>query len=946
MPIESQSEAPPNIAYRMVASVTNSSTKAFPERDLLLDYGKLTSFRDKVLAGKLPAAKQTNHSANLANAHSSTGSQSRTGTSSTPLQNGALKPIPATKATPKSLPPPNPSQNHLDGHIPVPPNVQKLANPIPRSSGIDPVLLTKSTVLVRAEVSQRRQRLEKALEEQVLRSQRQKVIDQETLPDFDVTEVLKKAQDLVKPMRIPELNRIDGVTSSSDSFDENTFYSSQMDESTTTEEVDESHRRRPRQICKFFLRGVHCRYGKACTFSHDPILKQKLGVEPSQAMDTERGHADEQARQHVTTHDSTNKDDWKPDPPMHDTHANALSVPASAEREREERIAKLEAELRSMKAEQETICKAPPRLAEREINESQEESAYSPPGPDEFGRDVDLRDKRSRQAPPPSQQRRSPAGQPSKQDNGRRNPHAPSPLPNNVRVITNHIRSPVAPQPSRVSPLAVAKVPQVTQVQRDYGESRRVSRDSNADARPSPKVPSQPHTSRKRRRGRDSGEQARNVVPRTEYDDSPTVRIKEEPASPPPFAITDHDLRQVRPRQEAPRQLYTNNITPQHRGEHSMYYQTRPVERPTYGELNEDRGPQTPVVRRIASRNGQHYMINEEPDLRRVVTAPRQLRAPISPEPYPIQYSAPQPRTTRAVSQIYVSPTGQAAPYQYRGSVPPPPQSPPHITHVAQDRLPSPSVRHVPQFSTGRDSIAMAPPPRRIVVDQWGNRFMEAPIPLEKRASVAPVARGSDLDPQFEQVIPRGSSVMRHPQIVRVNDESQDVRRAPSPSSNGYFEFPTRNNVEPRGNLYEEGSYLVRSNVTDSRPDPRYYREVPEHDSRIVRMPSTRPTGDVYEPPPQGRIMRVQSVRPADQPRIIKLGERPEPVGRPVGRQVSVAVPEREEYHPVGYAVEERLRYEYASPAPPNRNYVEEIRDEGEVYDVSGSGSRRVPRRI
>ena len=107
------------------------------------------------------------------------------------------------------------------------PNIQKLPTPTPGSSGIDPIFLQKSDVLVRAETQQARQRLEHALAQQVQQKKRQRAFDQEALPDLDVTDVLRRAEELVKPLKIHEKGRADGTASSTDSFDEKTIYSSQ-----------------------------------------------------------------------------------------------------------------------------------------------------------------------------------------------------------------------------------------------------------------------------------------------------------------------------------------------------------------------------------------------------------------------------------------------------------------------------------------------------------------------------------------------------------------------------------------------------------------------------------------------------------------------------------------------------------------------------------------------
>ena len=941
-------------------AVADNSTATFSETELLAGYNKLISIRDEIIGKKIPATEQINHSADPANARAINQPASAAGKPSKQVPDGISKPAAASSIPPAPSSILNVSRNHANASQPKSPRTPNLSTQTPGSSGIDPIFLTKSSVLVKAEINQKRQRLEKALEDQIYKSQKQKAFEQDALPDFDVTDILKQAQKLVKPTNLLESRRTNGVASASDSFDERTFYSSQMDDSTTTEETDESQKWRPHRICKFYLQGTHCRYGETCTFSHDPRLKQKLETEALQGMEIDKLNADEQASLH---HDAVpNKRPPKADMhPKRPENANPAGYPTSqtqAERERQERIARLEAELRSAKAEQETDSGSQLRHQDKEKNGYQEESVYSPPGPDEFGRDIGLRETGRQQPVNAPQGHLSANGRPPVREYPRHNRNSPSPIQTNVRIVTNHIRSPVAPQPSRVSPLATAKVPQVSQVQRETGDNRRSSRGSNAgnlSAKESPKIAPQPRSSKKRRRGRDSGEQARNVVPRTDYA-SPVIRVKEEPISPPPFDMANTGMRQTRLRQEAPRPLYVNTGAMPYK--QSLVYQTRPRDLSVHGQLNDEREPQTPFVRRIVSRNEQRFITNEEPELRRVVTAPRPARAPVSPAPYPVQYSAPQPRAARAASQVYFSPTGQAVSYQNQ------PLANSHgSNHMGHDRSPSPPAHRMPQSPTTR----MAPPPRRIVIDQWGNRFMEAPMAVERHASVAPLTRASDLEHRYDSVVPRSASVVRHPNLMKIGDDGQYVRGAPSPIS--AYSAPTRAMVEPRGDMSDEASYTTHgggqpvTGFSNTRPVARY-EEVPDQDTRIIRMRSVRPVEKGHDESlhsdernirvqsvrpqeyqyeaPREHFVRVQSVRP-EQPRIINLSERQE-FGRHLSRQVSM-YPHNGDFRGVEYAVEERPRYQYAPQAQP-RDYVEEIPNKGGLYDTSGSGGRRQTQRM
>ena len=944
----------------MSAVAVAHGPRSFGETELIAGCNKLINIRDGASANNVLSAVQIKQAVTLANAPSqSPGPQSNATVSSQQASNGTTKPAQTANIGPTKTSAPNPQQARSNGAVSKPPPGQPLPS-VSRPSGIDPIFLTKSNVLVRAEINQKRQRLERALEEQVSRLQRHKAADHDALPDFDVTEVLKKAQELVKPFKMLNSSHTDRNASSSDSFDENTFYSSQIDESTTTEEVSESRKASSKhsKLCNHYRKGEHCKYGESCIFSHDPVLKRK---EESQASAPNRTGAGQQGQSHqeAVYNKGIIRNNSTPKPPVA-IESSTLELQAS--RERQDRIARLEAELRNAKAEQEDHPHIHPHEPRKTVNETQEELAYSPPEPDEYGRDMGLRQARPRQAALVSHRPGPSAGQQTTHEYGRTG-RPQSPLPNNVRVITSHIRSPVAPQPSRVSPLAVAKVPQIAQVQREYDDDRRMSRASNAEtssAAQSPRVNSQTQNAKKRRRGLDPEEQARNVLPRTDFG-SPVVRVKEEPVSPPPFGIAESAVRQSRPDQAA-RPLYRDMDPTQQRNQQPMFYRPRLNDRPSYGQLDEGRGPQTPTSNRIITRNDQQYVANEDIGFRRVVTAPRQTKAPRSPSPYAGQYSAPQPRAARAASQVYFSPAGQGVPYQHQAIAQPAPGN-----YVQRIRSPSPGPQFVPQSTDDVHESIMPPPTRRIVVDQWGNRFIEAPVPIERQASVAPLPRANDFDPHYDRVTPRGMSVSRQSQFVEVNDEGRFLRREASPTTNGFFEVPAKRIVDSSINSFGNDPYSTGSkgpliNDQASARPPGYYQGVPERDTRIVRMRSVRPlehrhedgihsderivsrmqsvhpVRDPYEVPSE-RLVRVQSVRP-EQPRIINLGQ---DQGRLASRPMSV-LPESASAANGRYIVEGPA-YQHDLQRQ-NRSFIEEAPDNRGFYVASEDGSTRILRRV
>ncbi|KAF7541211.1 hypothetical protein G7Z17_g12011 [Cylindrodendrum hubeiense] len=98
---------------------------------------------------------------------------------------------------------------------------------------INPILLEKSDDLIKAELQLQRQRLERALREDVdqRRAATKNTTQGEPLADFDLSDVLSKALTLVQASSAPgPTDENVGATNhdtSSDSFDDNTFYSSQ-----------------------------------------------------------------------------------------------------------------------------------------------------------------------------------------------------------------------------------------------------------------------------------------------------------------------------------------------------------------------------------------------------------------------------------------------------------------------------------------------------------------------------------------------------------------------------------------------------------------------------------------------------------------------------------------------------------------------------------------------
>ncbi|MCJ1464799.1 hypothetical protein MMC07_003412 [Pseudocyphellaria aurata] len=848
---------------------------------------------------------------------------------SSAMPNGVHKPRKDTHPTP-----PQSKSVHAPVSQPVAstykaPNTQLPASsrPASGSSGLDPIFLTKSEVLVKAELHQKRQRIERALDElnQNRVMARQRLFEQAALPSFDVTKVLQDAQQIVKPINPVENNATNPTPSPSDSFDEKDFYSSQMNDSTTDEVDDSGTKWRSSRACRYFVDG-ECRHGDACTFSHDPALKQRVETDGPQAMEIDSVNADEQAPSrpnNVLPSASTNEQSKS---------AATLQLDRIA---RLNHIEKLEEQLRNLKSQDSAM----PHDQLGDSGSAPDEPAYSPPdagdlvGVRQVGREKageagksKLRDTGESRAPALLEKK-------SREYVVRRDRIPHSPLSSDVRVVRNHITSPVAPQPARVSPLAVARVSQLHQEQRVFSDSNGTSQGSGGEAvsaRQSPRIPLG-----KRRREIDFHDRARNVMPRRDRD-SPEIRIKEEPVSPPPFAEPS-EVWPPRQRKGVSKPVYVDTESPRFRDQEPVMYQPKSTEQVSHSYLADERRPTTPIARRVLSRNGHHLGAHEEQDLRRVLSA-RQIRVPRSPLE---QYAPPQSSSARAVSQVYYPQPDPAVSLQPRASV----QPQQIISHIDRDQSLSPVARA--RFSpTIRGPLTMAPPARRIVIDQYGQRY-EAPLPAERQTSTVPVVRPSEFVPRYEQLVPRSPS-FREPQVVNVYDERRYVRRAPSPQYVEYHPAPTSRHIVGRENepMYGDEVYLPRNDgiraVEYSEPrSAGLYEEVVRPREGLIRTQSVRPAvGGLYDEPRE-QITRIQSVRP-DQDRVISLERRREVVPQ-VSRQVSVRADDTFS-RPVTYTGAERPRYRHMTETQ-ERRYVDEIPDEV-VYEAPRSAGRRAVHRL
>ncbi|KAL0264912.1 hypothetical protein SLS55_000866 [Diplodia seriata] len=787
-----------------------------PETRRLADfYQQLLQLRDEVLAGKHPRLKLPDHALEklLQQPHARPPSTAR------PPSNAALNGAAphAYTHTPHSSSSYNstPSASFARPQSSQRPPVLK-----PSSSGIDPVLLTKSDDLVRAEIQLKRQRIERILKDQVDQKRvqsrdRDAGVDTEPL---DVSDVLTKALALAQPVSGLR-SETNSNSPTSDSFDENSYYSSQANSWSSSD---------------------------------------------------------------------------------HDSSGTASAVEVAGGASSGDKTAATAAPNGNAEADAQTLSQMEMR-DDMELIEDGDESDYEPPGAEAF----------TTVPPPPT---RGPA--PVQNQNST---HGSLPSPR-VPVITNHIQTPVAPQPARVSPLTFAKVPGLDAPRgpaaqplpastnssprngiRGKGNGNR-NENSPRSGRQSPTAPRQQNNSRKRRREAKEAEKAdkqRRVSNNKRVADSPEPYIKEEPVSPPPLAGL------AEPAQDARRKVTRT----QH--DDVEIVSPRDAARPVYYMEYEQPAPAPryefePEVVRVPSRVAYRRSERDDQDLRRMASIQHARRpySPLQPGPY---------ESVRAVSHAYLD--GHATPVFREGSV-----RPGATRYIRSERSISPPYAMDP-YQRIRSPAIMGPPPapRRVVVDQYGNRYYAEPAMVDRRASVAPAPRRIGEEMLYERARTR-EPTMRPVARTEGYEEDEASQRMLPPQPRRYVEQPELEIVEPPYRPYRQREYSMR-------PGEPLREDLVPGQEPLERHPPAR-----YEempPPPRGEYLaRAYSVRPEAVRREIPAEY--------MSRHGSVApgggYARRVEALPPGYRAvsvvhegdgfDER-RYAYA-PQHPVRRYVDE----------------------
>jgi hypothetical protein len=265
-----------------------------------------------------------------------------------------------------------------------------------------------------------------------------------------------------------------------------------------------------------------------------------------------------------------------------------------------------------------------------------------------------------------------------------------------------------------------------------------------------------------------------------------------------------------------------------------VYYRDQEHSSRSYREFDE---PSSPTVIRAPQRKSQR----DDQDLRRVASL-QYARRPYSPGSGGEIYAAPEPRQIRAVSHAFLD---RAEPPIYREASARPSAAPRYV----RERSRSPVHEYL---SRPQSPMLMAPPPRRIVVDQYGNKYYAAPV--DARESMAPPSRRVEVEPYYERAVTR-EPTMRAPAHTELYEEEAIQRMPPPPRR--YVEASEPEMIE---SPYRQRELSRRPVEVEYRPVPQYEEMGPPREYAPARSYSMRPEV-VRRELPEGYV-RHESIQP------------------------------------------------------------------------------------
>ncbi|KAJ5316632.1 hypothetical protein PENANT_c019G01346 [Penicillium antarcticum] len=781
----------------------------------LREYEKILTISDEIFSGSHPRLRVPQHLVRKPGSRNGQTASVRPQLPKTAPSRTTVEKVPSFETTNQSY---NSSQSTPAGNAlsAAPQSARVASKP---TSEIDPIFLTKSDDLVRAELQLQRQRVERQLRDQVeLRrvETKQKTAVQDTKPEFDVSEVFKQALEVVKPVSLSDSSEASGPDGPASDFDNNSYYSSRAPDSPL--QAGAQQKSSPVAIVP-----------PAGPAQHGPVTHYPDELQRLEALNQPGSDQEMQDAYHVA----------------------------------DQRPMYSQTQPRYHKAED------PNPYHESLQIETADDSEYSPPAP---------------AAPLPDAR-----DYPREMEGGRqlrtdvryidrsRGPQKPS-SPANVRVVQNHITSPAAPRPSRVSPLATAKVPPVQHLRDGRVEpaSEQVYSDPDSTRGSPANAPTPVIMSRKRRRLREGGEEPRQVSYRTRNAEPVETYIKEEPVSPPPFA---DDPTTVRSRHPQERPIYIDVASSQY----APVYESRgpPIREPVYEvdpyhELSQDSAPP-----RTISRLSTRRPIREDADLRRVASLQYARQSD-----YPREYMEAPPRPMRAASYVVERPV-QERPRYYE-------EAPSYSQHryIPVDDLPPPTYRD-PYYEEAPTPRMMAPQ-RRIVYDEHGNQYYEVhPTPRYQPMAPPPRPLSQMSKAVYDDQVPHRTTSVRAPSVVQdPYVERRYLQEMPPPQpiyrrvapdyarpiSHAHERQPYATPLEGHEPYSRSGSVQVEY-LPPRHPAYLDERGVPQE--RVIRTASVRPPQPRYEEPHE-IDQRVGSVRPPAPGREVSVFME----GRPVGEYV------------------------------------------------------------
>ncbi|KAI1306875.1 hypothetical protein F5Y03DRAFT_130870 [Xylaria venustula] len=882
-----------------VAATTAAATAALTssEHNEIREYEKIIQFRDTVVSGKHPRIKvPASFMAKTASAPqpSSSDAPERVAQSSThlPISNdtadghsmGNMLSFKANSQRPAVTIPPAASSPFIPG----------VSRPFGAGKPeIDPVLLQKSDGLVKAEIQIQRQRLEKVLKDQV--DERRATLkgnlqSSEQLPELDISDILAKALTLVQATAPPAVSNLPSspanASDASDSFDENTFYSSPVE---TPESRPSVPARNAAQNTQLQDNATSARQ----TDSYAPLPESVT----SQSLPRSANHP------------------AQPNIPRNTTNSQVIGTQIAHPPAGPAALVRNQGVIDTSRRDNQVLLR---QLSQREQLETQVVSSDS--------QDASRSDNSG-----------NTDSEHSTDQHGLQNQTRPVPNPtfrqHGEPLVRGHNLSPFAPQPAHVSPLAVARQPHIRES--DSGALQRVPPQVTAlrqehavviSPESSPQGDRSSKKKNKKKNKRKADARAQNA------QGSPN--IKPEPRSPSPLTAPPFIRPQKRPRRSG-------------RQDPEIIYDEPILERPS-SQLQQDSYPQAAIhVERVPQgfeAVDDPYSRQVRPSLAPVayrLESPlyeerrpdgsiiRYVRHVASPSGYTDPYGAIDPRPIRTSSYTVANPdVRDTSAYQREGRMSARP-------YPDRARSRSPVI-------VERRSSAMPPPsapPRRIIVDEHGREYLEpvraTPV---SRQSVVPPTRPGDYEALYERAPIRATS--RIPATEIVGEDGVIYRRA----SPGYA--PRRVITQPEYGTtfrtYRERDYLMPPMGPPSQ-DFLPIRGVAEHRANehvprpyFHRAASVRPVDSV---PYDG----LSSARPDGPSRQYAASVHPEArreiashvVGDYGVRPTEMEIPQR------AYSVRPVERYYEQAARDDDVTYVERARATHQEAIYSGNGASR-----